>query len=45
MVLFVFQFYSVGNFGKLISFGHGTVSSERVNSADTAADLNGVSKK
>ena len=30
MVLFSFQFYSVWNFGKFISFGLGTVRSERV---------------
>ena len=31
MVLFVFQFYSVCNFGKFINFGLGTVRSERIN--------------
>ena len=30
MVLFVFQFYPVCNFGKCINFGLGTVSSEMV---------------
>ena len=30
MVLFVFQFYQVCNFGKFINFGIGTVRSERV---------------
>ena len=31
MVLFGFQFYPVGYFGKFINFGLGTVKSERVN--------------
>ena len=31
MVLFVFQFYPVCNFGTFIRFGLGTVRSERVN--------------
>ena len=31
VVLFVFQFYPVCDFEKLISFGLGTVRSERVN--------------
>ena len=30
VVLFVFQFYPVCNFGKFMSFGLGTVRSERV---------------
>ena len=30
MALFVFLFYPVGNFGKLINFGLGTVRSERL---------------
>ena len=30
VVLFVFQFYPVCNFGKFISFGLGTIRSERV---------------
>ena len=30
VVLFVFQFFPVGNFAKLINFGVGTVRSERV---------------
>ena len=30
MVLFVFQFYPVINFGQFINFGFGTVRSERV---------------
>ena len=30
VVLFVFQFYSVCDFGKFISFGLGTIRSERV---------------
>ena len=30
MVLFVFQFYPVCNFGKFISYGFGTVQSEKV---------------
>ena len=33
VVLFVFQFYSVGNFGKFMNFGLGTIESERVNQA------------
>ena len=31
VVLFVFYFYSVYNFGKFISFGLGTVRNERIN--------------
>ena len=31
MVLFVFQFHPVGNFGIIINFGRSTVRSERVN--------------
>ena len=42
VVLCVFQFYPVCNFGEFINFGLGTVRSERVKqstrSADTASD-------
>ena len=31
VVLFVFQFYPISNFGKFINFGLGTIRSERVN--------------
>ena len=35
VVLFVFQFYLVCNFGKFISFGLDTVKRERVNNLDS----------
>ena len=31
LVLFVFYFYSVCNFGKFLNFGLGTIRNERVN--------------
>ena len=39
VVLFVFQFYPVCNFGKVISFGFGTVRSERVNFGSFGSQL------